>query len=63
MAEEYCWVITQVPRRSYCVRSDTSVFGFGFQLVSLVCTRTYTVDNVYTQFRNVQNWTCAGPTA
>jgi len=61
VAEEYCWVITQVSGQSCCGRSDSSVLVFGFQLYSLVC--TYTVDKAYTQFRNVQNWTCAGPTA
>lgn len=34
--EKYCWAITQVEKRSYCGRSDSSVLKFGFQLYSLI---------------------------
>ena len=35
VAEEYCWAIAQAEGRYCCVRLDSGVLEFGFQLVSV----------------------------
>jgi hypothetical protein len=37
VAEEYCWAITEVGRRSCCGQSGSSMLEFGFQLDCHVC--------------------------
>ena len=55
VAEEYSWAITQAARKLCCIRSCSSMWEFGFQMVSYVYTSEHIVFPLYVQLQTAQN--------
>jgi hypothetical protein len=67
VVEEYCWALTELARRSCCVRSGSSMLEFRFQFVYVYIYMgvyshiyTYIFSHVCAQIRLTQNSACAG---